>query len=187
MPISMVRTVKEEGGSWVMTDATKLPMGNMADTSTLAKNTLAPQQRQVTQGPVTVEMAFDGNKATGTMAMGGAPKPFTIELGGGAYADGSGAQDSLACLPLAEGYSVIFRNVDLQKQKVQLKQAKVVVQEEVKVPAGSFKAWKLDITSAEGDPGRITMWVDTATRKVVKTVATLPQMGGAVVTLELQN
>ena len=31
------------------------------------------------------------------------------------------------------------------------------------------------------------MWVDAVTRKVLKTVATLPQMGGAVVTLELQK
>ena len=136
---------------------------------------------------MTIEMAFEGAKAAGTMAMGGEPKPFTIELGGGAYADGSGSQDALACLPLAAGYTVTFRNVDLQRQKVQLKQAKVAGQEELKVPAGTFNAWKVEITSAEGDPGSTTMWVDTTSRKVLKTVATLPQMGGAVVTVELQN
>ena len=187
MPITMVRTVKEEGGFWVVTDASKLPMGEAADTTTMAKDTLAPQKRQVKQGPVTIEMAFDGTKATGTMAMGGEPKPFSIELGGGAFADGSGAQASLACLPLAEGYTVTFRNVDIQRQKGKLMQAKVVGQEDVKVPAGGFKAWKVELSSAEGDPGGTTLWVDTATRKVVKTVATMPQMGGAVVTVELQN
>ena len=187
MPISMVRTVKEEGGSWVVTDTAKLPMGEAVDSTTMAKDTLAPQKRQVKQGPVTLDIAFEGSKVTGTMAMGAEPKPFSIELGGGAYADGSGSQDSLACLPLAAGYSVTFRNVDMQKQKVQLKQAKVLAQEEVKVPAGSFKAWKVELSSAEGDPGSTTMWVDTATRKVLKTVSTMPQMGGAVVTVELQN
>lgn len=64
----------------------------------------------------------------------------------------------LACLPLAEGYTVTHRNVDLQKQKVQLKQAKVQGQEEVKVPAGAFKAWKVELTSTEGDPGVTTLW-----------------------------
>jgi len=187
MNLSMVRTVKEEGGTWVITDATKLPMGEGLDTTTLAKGTLVPQKRQVKQGPVTIDMAFEGTKANGTMAMGGEPKPFSIDLGGQAFADGAASQDSIACLPLAEGYTISFRNVDLQKQKVQLKQAKVVGQEEVKVPAGSFKAWKVELTSAEGDPGSTTMWVDTTTRKVLKTVATLPQMGGAVVTVELQN
>lgn len=186
MPITMTRTVVAEGDAWVVTDTSKMPMGEAMDATTLAKNTLIPLKRQVKQGPIAIEMVFEGTKATGTMAMGPTPKPFSIELGGGAFADGSGAQDSLACLPLAEGYAVTFRNVDLQRQKVQLKQAKVMGQEEVTVPAGTFKAWKLEITSAEGDPGSTILWVDAATRKVLKTVATLPQMGGAVVTVELQ-
>ncbi|MBP1772897.1 MAG: ptpA 8 [Holophagaceae bacterium] len=187
LAISMIRTVKHEGGAWVIIDAAKLPMGEAVDTTTMAESTLVPLKRQVKQGPVTVEIAYAGTKANGTMAMGGDPKPFSVELGGGAYADGSGSQDALACLPLAQGYTVLFRNLDLQKQKVQLKQAKVVALEEVKVPAGSFKAWKVEIASAQGDAGLTLMWVDAASRKVVKTVSTLPQMGGAVVTVELQN
>ncbi|WLT32597.1 S9 family peptidase [Geothrix sp. PMB-07] len=187
MPLSQVRTIKEEGGTWVITEATKLPMGDALDTTTIAKDTLVPQKRLVKQGPATIEMTFDGTKATGSLAMGAEPKPFSIELGGQAYAEGSASQDSLAALPLAEGYSVTFRNVDLQKQKVDLKQAKVVAQESVTVPAGTFKAWKVEITSAVGDPGSQNLWVDTATRKVVKTSAVLPQMGGAVITMELQK
>jgi dipeptidyl aminopeptidase/acylaminoacyl peptidase len=187
MPLSMVRTVKEDGGTWVVTDATKLPMGEAVDTTTLAKDTLVPLKRLVKQGPVTIDMTFEGNKANGTMAMGAEPKPFSIDLGGQAFADGAASQESIACLPLADGYTVTFRNVDLQKQKVELKQAKVLAQEDVKVPAGSFKAWKVEVTSAVGDPGSLIQWVDIATRKVIKTVATLPQMGGAVVTVELQN
>ncbi|WP_243324149.1 alpha/beta fold hydrolase [Geothrix sp. SG200] len=187
MAITMIRTVKEEGGSWVVTDATKLPGGEAVDTTTMAKDSLVPLKRQVKQGPVAIEVSYEGAKATGSMAMGGAAKPFTIELGGGAYAEGSGAEDALACLPLAEGYTVTFRNVDLQRQKVQLKQAKVLGQEDLKVPAGSFKAWKVELTSAEGEPGNTTLWVDTASRKVIKTTATGPQMGGAVITVELQN
>ncbi len=187
MALSMIRTVKEEGGTWVVTDTAKLPMGEAVDTTTMAKDSLVPLKRLVKQGPVTIEMAFEGDKATGTMAMGGAPKPFSIELGGGVFADGSGSQDALACLPLAEGYSVTYRNVDLQSQKVTLKQTKVVGQEALTVPAGSFKAWKLELSSAEGDPGSTLVWVDVPTRKVLKTVATLPKMGGAVITMELQN
>ena len=57
--------------------------------------------------------------------------------------------------------------------------------EEVKVAAGTFQAWKIELTSAEGEPGSMTLWVDKATRKVVKTSSTVPQMGGAVVTTEL--
>jgi hypothetical protein len=55
----------------------------------------------------------------------------------------------------------------------------------VTVPAGTFKAWKVEIASAEGDPGQQTVWIDTATRKVVKVFATLPRMAGATLTSEL--
>ena len=186
MPLSMVRTVKEEGGTWLVTETTKLPGGEAVDAVCLAKDSLVPVKRTVKQGPVTIELAFDGAKVIGSMAMGGAPKPISLDLGGGAFADGPGAQEVLACLPLATGYSVTFRNVDLQRQKVELEKAAVTGQEDLQVPAGSFKAWKLELTSAEGDPGRTTVWIDTVTRKVLKTSATLPQMGGAVLTLELQ-
>jgi len=54
------------------------------------------------------------------------------------------------------------------------------------VPAGTFKAWKVEESSAEGEPGTTTIWVATDSRKVVKISATLPQMGGAVLTSELQ-
>ena len=58
--------------------------------------------------------------------------------------------------------------------------------EDVTVPAGTFRRWKVELASAEGEPGTTTIWVAKATRKVVEDVATLPQMGGAVVTTELQ-
>ena len=74
----------------------------------------------------------------------------------------------------------------MRQQKVQLKQAKVAGAESVTVPAGTFEAWKVEIASADGEPGTTTVWVAKDSRKVVKTVATLPQMGGAVVTTELQ-
>ena len=135
---------------------------------------------------MTIELAFAGGKATGTMAMGGEAKPVSADLGGPLFADGNAAHVSIAALPLAEGYQAAFRNFDVQKQKTTLRQAKVTGAEEVKVAAGTFQAWKVELTSAEGEPGSTTLWVDKATRKVVKTSSTLPQMGGAVVTTELQ-
>ncbi len=57
---------------------------------------------------------------------------------------------------------------------------------EIAVPAGKFKTWKLEVTSAEGEPGSTTVWVAQDSRKVVKTSAIVPQMGGATVTSELQ-
>ena len=119
------------------------------------------------------------------MAMGGEPKPVSVDLGGELFADGAGSSDVLALLPLAEGYTATFRNFDVQKQKVSIKQLKVAGSEDVTVPAGTFKAWKVEVTSAEGEPGPTTIWV-TDDHRPVKVIATLPQMGNAVVTAELQ-
>jgi len=186
MQISTARVVKAEGNAWVVTDTTKMPMGEAVDATTVEKGTLVPLKRVVKQGPVSIDLAFGDGKATGTMAMGAEPKPISVELGGPLFADGNAAHPSIACLPLAEGFQTTFRNFDIQKQKPSLKQAKVSGAEEVTVAAGTFPAWKVELSSAEDEPGTTTLWVDKATRKVVKTSTTLPQMGGAILTTELQ-
>jgi dipeptidyl aminopeptidase/acylaminoacyl peptidase len=186
LPISTTQTIEERGGSWVVTSTAKLPMGEALDVTTLDKATLVPRKRSIRQGPAAVELTFADGKATGTVAMGGEPKPVSVELGGELFADGVGAHEAIASLPLAEGYSTTYRNFDVRQQKVLLKQAKVMAAERVTVPAGAFEAWKVRIASAEGEPGETTIWVAKDTRKVVKVSATLPQMGGAVLTSELQ-
>ena len=186
MAMTVTRVVKEDGGAWVVTDTAKGPMGESTDTTTLEKGTLVVRKRAIKQGAVTIDLEYKGGKATGTMAMGAEPKPVSADLGGDLFADGAGAWEAIARLPLAAGYTATFRNFDVRTQKPALKQVKVLGQESVTVPAGTFEAWKAEVSSAEGDPGVTTLWVAKDSRKVVKTSATLPQMGGAVVTSELQ-
>jgi dienelactone hydrolase len=185
MSLSVVTQIKEEGGAWIVSETVKMPMGEAVDTVTVEKGTLHVRKRSIMQGPVAIDLSFDDGKATGTMAMGGQSKPISVDLGGPLFGDGPSAYAALAALPLAEGYTTTFRNFDVQRQKVALKQLKVTATEEVSVPAGTFKAYKLEISSAEGDPGSTTVWVATDSRKVVKIVATMPQMGGAKLTSEL--
>jgi dipeptidyl aminopeptidase/acylaminoacyl peptidase len=185
-PMSIAQTIEDKGATFVVTGTAKTPMGDAVDVTTVDKATLAARKRSIKQGPAAIELVFEGGKATGTAAMGGEPKPVSVDLGGELFADGAGGHEAIGALPLADGYSATFRNFDVRQQKVLLKQAKVAGSETVTVPAGAFEAWKVEITSAEGEPGTTTIWVAKDGRKVVKTVATLPQMGGAVVTTELQ-
>jgi hypothetical protein len=186
MPVALTRSVKEENGAWVVTESMKLPMGEALDTTVLQKGTLVPTKRSIKQGPVEVELAFKDGKASGALSMRGQSKPVSVDLGGDLFADGAGSDEVLARLPLAEGFSTTFRNFDAQKQKVELKQIKVLGAEQVSVAAGQFKTWKAEVTSAEGEPGTTTLWIATDSRKVVKATMTLPQMGGAIITTELQ-
>jgi dipeptidyl aminopeptidase/acylaminoacyl peptidase len=186
IPMSITQKIEEKDGQWVVTGSAKMPMGDAVDVATFDKSTLVSRKRSIKQGPAAIELVFEGGKATGTIAMGGDPKPVSVDLGGELFGDGVGGQEAIGALPLAEGYSATFRNFDVRQQKVQLKQAKVSGSETVTVPAGTFEAWKVEIASADGEPGQTTIWVAKDTRKVVKTTATVPQMGGAVVTTELQ-
>ena len=125
IPLSTTQTIEEQGGNWVVTGTAKMPMGDAVDITTLDKATLVPRKRSIKQGPAAIELAFADGKATGTVAMGGEPKPVSVELGGELFADGVGSNEALASLPLAEGFGTTYRNFDVRQQKVQLKQAKV--------------------------------------------------------------
>jgi dipeptidyl aminopeptidase/acylaminoacyl peptidase len=185
IPLNPTTEIKEDGGAWQLTESAQTPMGDMSDTAWVEKGSLTLIKRSVKQGPVTIEVEFKNNKASGSMDIGGQAKPIAADTGGALFADGAGAYDVLASLPLAEGYTATFRNFDLQKQKAALKQVKVVGAEKVTVPAGSFEAFKLEVTSAEGEPGQTTVWVAKDSRRVVKIIAVIPQMNGAVLTSEL--
>jgi len=186
MPMDLTRTVRDSGGVWLVTESAEMPMGSMSDEATIDKGTLLLRKRVIHQGPAVVEVSFADNKATGKMSMNGQDRPIAADLGGVLFADGPGAGDVVAALPLADGYTTTFRNFDIMGQKVQPRQLKVVGTDKVTVPAGTFDAWKVEITPADGSTGEsTTLWVDKATRRPVKSVTVLPQMNGAVATAEL--
>ena len=185
IPMTITREVKEESGAWVVTETAKMAMGDVSDKSVLEKGSLVPTSRSIKQGPVAVELTFKDNKATGTLNMSGQTRPVSVDLGGALFADGAGASAVMAALPLAEGYTATFRNFDVQAQKVKLMQLKVTRTEKVTVPAGAFDAYKLEVTSAQGEGGKTTVWVEKGTRRVLKTSSVVPQMNGAVITSEL--
>lgn len=184
IPIEVTSEISEEGGSWKASDTVKTPQGEIYEAVHLARGSLEVQKRVVRQGPVAIDIEFKDGKALGKMSMNGQDRPISAETGGPLFADGAGAYDVLATLPLKEGYETTFRNFDVQKQKTTLKQLKVVGVEGVTVPAGTFEAYKLESRSAEGDPGVTTVWVDKASRRVVKIISVVPQ---GTITAELEK
>lgn len=185
IPLTVKNETKEENGAWVVTATIVTPQGEFTDTSTIEKGTLVLKHRVYKQGPVVFDIDFKDNKASGTVSMNGQAKPIAVDLGGAIFGDGAGNFDVIAALPLAEGYITSFRNMDLQKQKLVLKNLKVVGVETVTVPAGTFEAYKLEITSADNEGDKATVWIAKDSRKVVKISAVLTQLNGAILTSEL--
>jgi hypothetical protein len=185
MSLSVATTIAEDAGAWTATDVMDTPQGTVTVVSTLEKGTLISRKLNLKQGPVAIDLAFAGDKAVGNMNMNGQDKPISVDLGGPLFADAAGAKQSISCLPLAEGYSTTFRNFDVEKQKVKLMQLKVSRVDKVTVPAGTFDAFVVDITSADGGDDKETIWVARDSHKAVKESAVLASMGGAVLTQEL--
>ena len=132
---------------------------------------------------MTINFEVKGDKVTGRINMNGQDKPIDADAGGPLFADGTGGRLSIVCLPLAEGYTATFRNFDLQRMKPKLQQLKVAASEKVTVPAGTFDTWRVEITSAEGGPEQMTLWVAKDSRRAVKMSSVMP---GAAITAELQ-
>jgi hypothetical protein len=185
MNMALATSIKEGEGGWTVVESMTTPGGEVTDTAVLDKITLAMLKRSIKQGPMAIDYEVKDGKLNGTMNMGGQSKPLNFDLGGELFAD-AGAGYSIAALPLADGYTATFRNFDVQKQKVKLMQLKVAGSESVTVPAGSFDSWKVELSSADGGPDKATVWVSKEGRKMVKMSTVLAQMGGAVVTSELQ-
>jgi hypothetical protein len=187
IPLEITTVIKDGGNQWTATDTMQTPMGEATDVALLEKGTLLLKKRDVQQGPMTAKLAFAGNKASGTMGMNGNEKPVDVALTGPLFADAAGSMQSIAALPLAEGYSTQFRNFDMRKQKEKLMQLKVVGMESVTVPAGTFDSYKVEITSADGGNDTQTLWIAKDSRKPVKMSAVLGSMGGATMTAELEQ
>jgi hypothetical protein len=184
MSLKMATTIKDDGSTWTATDVMETPQGNGTDTATIDKGSLTLVKRTLQQGPVTITLDYAGNKATGTATVNGQDHPIAVDLGGPLFADAAGAEQVIACLPLAAGYSVKVRNFDVQTQSVKVRQIAVTTVESVTVPAGTFEAFRVDETSTEGDPDRKTIWIAKDTRKVVKMSVLLAALNGAVMTVE---
>jgi hypothetical protein len=176
--------IKADGDTWLVTESVKTPMGEAFDRTVLDKSTMVLKKRSITQGPVAIEFDVANDKASGQMKMGEQARPIAVDLGGALFADGAGAFAVIGALPLADGYTTSYRNLDVQTQKVKVQQMKVAGSEQVTVPAGTFDAFKTEISSEDGS--KITVWISKADRKVVKIVASLPRLNGGTMTSELQ-
>lgn len=187
IPLTLRTDVKEENGAWTVNETAQTPQGEIVDVSTIEKGSLLLKRRWIKQGPMTIEMDVAPNQLTGKTTMNGQVTPLAVDPGGALFADGAGTFEVIASLPLAEGYTLSFRNFDIQKQKPQIKQLKVLGSESVTVPAGKFDAYKVEILATDNEADKQTVWIDKGTRKVLKISAVLPSLNGAILTSELAN
>ncbi len=185
MDLATTLSVVDAGAAWTVTEGATTPMGEAIDTATLEKGSLRLLKRSITQGQVSIVFEVKDGKAVGQMSMGGKAQPIDAALGGTLFADGAGANEVIARLPLADGYTASFLNFDVQTQKPVVRQLRVAGAERVTVPAGAFDCIKVEVSGDDG--AQTTLWVARDTRRVVKASTMSPRMQGATITAELQG
>ena len=69
MPMYVVRTIKSDKGTWVLTETTTVPGPNYVETDevTLDKKTLVMRKRVVHDPDGVSELQFNGHRVTGTI------------------------------------------------------------------------------------------------------------------------
>jgi hypothetical protein len=129
-----------------------------ADTALLAAGSLSIRKRLMTAGPTRLEMDFADGRVSGTFfMMNGQTKSIDAEIGGELFAYGPGAAQSIAALPLADGYSTTLRTFDIATQAVSLSELRVTGIED--------DAFVVEVT-----PGEWTLRIARETRTVLSQV-----------------
>ena len=187
IPMETQLEIKEDGDTWVMVESAQTPMGTATDSTVVRKQTLQPVNRHVSQGPMTMNLTYSEDSVTGEMNVNGQETAIDHALEQALYADGAGASEIIAKLPLTKDYQTTYQNLDLTSNQVKTMVLEVTGEEEVTVPAGTFKTYRVAVKPANGDAGQTEIWVDQASHQAVKSKAVIPAMNGAVMTSELKD
>jgi hypothetical protein len=187
MDLNMAISVRETGAEWTVTEITIAELtGEISDAGVYEKKSLMLTTRAFKQGQAMIDLAFKEDRVKGKMVISGQEKLFDVETGGPLFGDGPGFIFAIGALPLAKGYAASFRSFDIETQKLTQTQLKVAGMEQITVPAGSFESYRVEISSEGSGSGDYTVWIAKSSRKPVKVITALPEIGGAKLTAELQ-
>lgn len=167
--------VTKEAGRVIVTETTQTPMGPAVDQIRLNEETLAPQEREITQGAMKITLGYQPEKVEGMIDTGAQQIPVDIALEGGLFAEGPARPLLLSTLPLAEGYRALIRNVDINGMAEKLYRVSVTAE----VTDEGVETWRMDVVPADGSPGELTAWFAQQDYSVIRYEQVSPEMGGA--------
>ena len=201
LPFVSISETKEVNGVWVVADgltftpahlkslppaeqARMLAQLTIVNAVSLSKNTLQPLNHFYKDAQTSYDIAFQNDKATGTLTANGKTKTVNRSIGASAF--GGGVLDAIGTLPLAVGYTTVWREFDAQTETVKTSDLRVAAIETIKTPAGEFETFKV-LLVANDDSMRQTLWFGRSNNRLIKLVATSKDSGGITVTSELCN
>ena len=175
--VERARATRADDEVWRVATTVEAPMGKAADVAYLRIDDLAPVHRTIEQGPVNIKLDFAETAITGSVTM---PGGNTMDIDMPVEVTVTGHMETaLAVMPLEPGFKTRLNMFEPALQRVSPITVEVVAAETVETPAGSFEAYRLEITSADGAGTSGTGWVTQAKpHRTVKSDAALPPMAG---------
>lgn len=176
--MTMKRTVKADGNTWVVTDEASGAMGSMSDINVYNKGTLNAVKRNIIQGPANIVIT-PTTSGLNVNAMG---KDIPVAFKGAYLSNGAGADMIVARMPLAQGYHTAFNILDATTMQAKQVVLTVLGKETVK----GVEAWKVSMVNIAEPNDKSILWIDPARKIAVKMEQTLPALNNAVMTAELK-
>jgi hypothetical protein len=164
--------------AWLVVDSQGGAPVQMYDSLYLSRDGMMPIRHRLHAGPNSVALEFGRDSARGTMTLPQGTGPVAASYTPGTMVTGTMLEMYLRLLPLAPGYKGSLTIGALSPMGTQLAPVNVaVVGEEVAtVPAGTFPSYVVTLT---GQGSEQKVWVNKATKEVVKINAAFAQMPGA--------
>ena len=164
--------------AWLVVDAQAGSPMQMYDSLYLSRDAMMPIRHRLHAGPNSVALDFGRDSAKGTMTLPQGTGPVAAAYTPGTMVTGTMLEMYLRLLPLAPGYKGSLTIGALSPTGTQLAPVSVAVvgEESATVPAGTFASYVVTLT---GQGSEQKVWVNKATREVVKINAAFAQMPGA--------
>ena len=174
--VARSRATHAEADVWQITSTVESPMGAAVDTLYLNASDLRPVHRNVVQGPARVTLDYGDTAITGEMLMpGGAATPIKVNVEGPVIGH---LETALAVMPLSEGFETTVQAFQPTMAIAQALHVAVAAAESVETPAGTFDAYRIELSGDDGTAGSV--WVTRSEpHRTVKMELTQPAMGGA--------
>jgi dienelactone hydrolase len=190
MELTAERTIEmTDDGRVRIVSSSQGPMGSATDTYVLDADSMLPRTRNVEQGPATIEVEYGSDEVKGTISAG-QEMPISVSLDAPAFGADAALESAIAAMPLDDGFGATVRAIEIgMQQRVRYHSVRVEQTETVEVPAGAFEAFKVVVEPIDGEGGGQTLWLKREPPRVLVKAETKlpPQMGGAMVTSELQS
>jgi len=178
--------IRREAGEVVAVERVPTAPSEGRDEAGYDPATLTLRRRSITQGPLSIALTVAADRVTGDVHFGAQHLPVDAAIDGGLFGDGPALYHALGALPLAEGYSTVLRAFDVRARRQEFRELAVTGSETVTVAAGTFEAFKVELTTAE-DLEWTTVWIAKTGRQVVKVRSIVPELNGAELIRELRE